>query len=107
MSWIDPEFRPDPNKTTLYSGVIFNPWVNIPVCIALTLGCGAMLAWFVYLYQDTAQKPPYEDQGLDLVGVMIGIITMCVATLAMVVVTILTIRWWNKRIREHRQESDR
>ena len=98
----DEEFSPDPRRVTIYGGVFFNPWINIPVSAVLTIGLGWMTAWFWSLLGETVEAPPYEDQGLDTVGLIIGVVFGSLATAALFVVTIGVIIWWAKRIRRTR-----
>ena len=92
----DRDFRPDPTKVTSHRGGIFNPWINIPVSILFTLGCGALTVWFAALLMDTLDAPAYEDQGLDIVGAAIGTVAMALVTIALVAVTVFVIRWWHR-----------
>lgn len=92
-------------RTWLNGGVIFNPWVNIPVCILTTLG----LAWATWravtVYVDVSAAAPYPDQGLDVVGTIIGAVTLGLATVALFACTIYVIIWWAQRIRRERDRQ--
>ena len=101
MRAFDEEHHPDPKKVTVYKGAIFNPWVNIPACIILTLVLAGATWWAIAHYVEVSSAPPYPDQGLDTAGLVIGATALGVATLGLFVSTILTIRWWSKRIRAH------
>lgn len=98
----DPEFRPDPGKITYRGGVLFNPWVNIPLTILLTIGAGVLTAYMAVLLAETRQAPPYPDQGLDVVGVTVGLVFVGLATLALCGASVYVIVWWRRRIREAR-----
>ena len=97
------EFSPDPGKITVRGGVIFNPWINVSVSLIFTLGLGWMTAWFWGMWMDAIDAPPYEDQGLDIAGGLIGVAFTGLATLALFVVTIWLIVWWAKRSGQKRR----
>lgn len=98
------ESRSDATKLRVVGGVIFSPWVNIPACILTTLG----LAWatwrVVTMYVDVSAAAPYPDQGLDVVGTIIGAVTLGLATVALSACTIYVIIWWTLRIRRERAQ---
>ena len=100
MRPFDPDFRPDPKKVTFKGGAIFNPWINIPACIIITLALGAVTWWAFDAYLHVRASDPYADQQLDVVGTLIGVVCFGLSTIALLVATIFTIRWWAKRIRE-------
>lgn len=107
MNWLDdPNFNPDPKRTTVHRGVIFNPWINIPVCIVGTILLAAATVWCLKMYADVSVKPAYEDQGLDVIGAVIGVIAFGLATIAMFIATIWTIVWWARRASKHRDGRD-
>lgn len=87
-----------PRRSWVSGGVLFNPWVNIPVCIVIALGCGAVTYWMSTMLGDVWDAPPYEDQGLDIIGGLIGVVVMGLVTLTMVGVAIFTVRWWARVI---------
>lgn len=91
------DFSPDPKKISVVGGVIFNPWVNIGVSVLFTAGLAWMTLWFWGLGRDAIDAPAYEDQGLDVAGVFIGMIFCGFATIALFAVTIWLIVWWTKR----------
>lgn len=105
MSWIEEDFVPDPKRTTVYRGAVFNPWVNIPLCVLLTLGAGAATVWLAGLFVELGDKPEYPDQGLDIVGALIGLIVGAITTVVLLIVTIFTIRWWIRNAREFREQQ--
>lgn len=100
--------RANHDRSAVIGGAIFNPWVNIPVSILFTLGCGALTVWFASLWRDTMAAPSHPDQVLDIVGVGIGTVAMGLVTLALVGVTIFVIRWWRRVGTDwlHRDSSD-
>lgn len=93
----DEEFSPDPHKVTIRGGAVFNPWLNILISASCTLGLGWMTVWFWGMWQDAINAPAYEDQGLDIVGGLIGVAFASLATVALFAVTIWLIFWWMKR----------
>lgn len=100
-----PTSRSEPRKTWVSGGVIFNPWINIIACIALTAGCGAVTYWMSTLLGAAWDAPPYEDQNLDILGGLIGVVMMGLVTLVMVAVTIFTIRWWARVIAKDKSNA--
>lgn len=103
----DDEFAPDPKKITVRGGAIFNPWVNIPACVILTIGLGWLTLWMLSMYIEVTESAPYPDQPLDAAGVMIGAIFLGLATIVLFACTIFVIVWWARRIRREReQQSD-
>lgn len=105
MRPFDPEHSPDPKKITVYRGVIFNPWVNIPACIVCTIGLAWVTWWLIAQYAEVAASAPHPDQGLDEAGMIIGIVVLGLATIAVFACTILTVRWWARRIRQDRERQ--
>lgn len=97
------DFFPDPRKVTFRGGVLFNPWANISASLILTVGMGWMTAWFWGMLMDLIDAPAYEDQGLDIAGVIIGVAACGLATIALFIVTIWVIIWWAKRSRKARR----
>lgn len=93
-----PATPPKSRRSWVSGGVVFNPWVNIPVCIVIALGCGAVTYWMSTMLGAAWEAPPYEDQNLDILGGLIGVVVMGLVTLTMVGVTIFTIRWWARVI---------
>lgn len=85
-------------RTWVSGGVLFNPWVNITVCVLFVLGCGAVTYWMFGLLSEAWNAPPYVDQNLDILGGLIGVVMMGLVTLTMVVLTIFVIRWWARAI---------
>ena len=105
MSWIDDDFVPDPKRTTRHRGVVFNPWVNISTCILLTIVAGAATVWMTGIFVELSEKPDYPDQGLDIIGALIGLLAAAATTLCMVIATIVTIRWWIRNAKEHKEQQ--
>ncbi|MGM7679127.1 hypothetical protein [Microbacterium sp. A94] len=97
------DFSPDPRKITVRGGVIFNPWVNITASVIITAGLGWLTVWFWGLWREVIDAPAYEDQGLDIAGVLIGVVFAGLATIALFVVTIWLVVWWAKRSGKNRR----
>ena len=91
------ETSPVPRKVTVIDGVIFNPWVNIVASLVCTIGIGWMTVRFWGLFRELVAAPAYEDQGLDVVGTLIGVVVGGLVTVALFVVTIGVVVWWAKR----------
>lgn len=83
--------------TATRGGVVFNPWVNITVSVVVTIGSGAMTAWMTSMMLSTLDAAPYLDQGLDVVGTVIGVIVTGLVTLVLIGVTVFTIVWWARK----------
>jgi len=88
---------PDPRRITFIEGVLYNPWVNVGASLVCTAGLGWMTWWFWGMWRDVVDAPAYADQGLDVVGGLIGVIAGGLAMIALFIVTIWVISWWAKR----------
>lgn len=95
--WEDPDFRPDPKKITHHRGAYYNPWMNVLVCVALTLGIAGMGVWMFVEYLGATA---IGESGA--LGYLFGAAFMGLFALVMVVVTIFTAVWWRRKIRERR-----
>lgn len=94
------EVTPDPRRITVRGGAFFNPWLNVSVCVILTLGLGWLTSVFWGMSMDAIDAPAYEDQSLDIFGGFIGVAVGGLATLALFVVTIWVVAWWIKSNRK-------
>ena len=93
----DDQSSPDPRKVTVLGGIVFNPWVNTAASLICTIGLGWMTLYFWGIFQEVQAAPAYPDQGLDLIGVIIGLAVGGLATIALFFVTIFVVIWWAKR----------
>lgn len=81
-------------------GFLFNPWLNVSVCLILTLGLGWLTSVFWGWWMDAINAPAYGDRDIDIIGGFIGVVVAGLATLALFVVTIWVIAWWIKSNRK-------